>query len=162
MKQVTAYKVNSLTNLKPDSIVALKVPNQSKFELWVTDLQGVPYSLNIPVPTSSVTSINNTDGNLEVSGSSEIIINVSPSLLSTINSALQESNIVTSQTLVGNIDGVNNLFNILDTITPDSEEIFINGLKIKKPEDYNISGSIITLTFSPQIGENISINYLKQ
>jgi hypothetical protein len=89
MKQVTAYKVNSLTNLKPDSIVALRVPNQSKFDLYITDLQGVPYSLNVSVPTSAVTSINNTDGNLEIAGSSTVVINVSPSLLSTINSALQ-------------------------------------------------------------------------
>ena len=69
--------------------------------------------------------------------------------------------IITSDSLSGTINGVNNIFTISNVIIPDSEELFVNGLKLTKPNDYNISGITITLTFSPNINEIITINYLK-
>ena len=163
MAEVRAYKVTSLNGVKPNSIVALKVPNENKFNLYVTDVNGVPYPLqDISGGGGAIQTITNTDGNITITGSNNLTINIAPSLLSVINSALQQSNIITNQTPTGNIDGVNNFFIISDIIVPDSEEVFINGLKIKKPNDYNIVGSNITLTFSPQTGENILVNYIKQ
>lgn len=88
MAQVSAYKVDTLVGVKPDSIVALKVPNENKFELYITSRTGVPFPLKSNV-ASGVSSIINTDGNLTISGPSTIRIDVSPSLLATINSALQ-------------------------------------------------------------------------
>lgn len=89
-KQVRAYKVNSLSNLKPDSIVALKVQGEQKFELYVTDLQGVPYTLNsITGGGGGIQTITNSDGNISIDGTENLVINISPSLLSLINSALQ-------------------------------------------------------------------------
>ena len=69
--------------------------------------------------------------------------------------------IITSDSLSGTINGVNNIFTINNVIIPDSEELFVNGLKLTKSNDYNISGITITLTFSPNINEIITINYLK-
>ena len=63
--------------------------------------------------------------------------------------------------VLGIIDGVNNLFTIDDIIITNSEELFCNGIRMKKPNDYNISGSNLTLNFSPLTTEILTINYLK-
>jgi len=89
MNQVIAYKVDSLTNLKPNSIVALKVAGVSKFELFITDLQGAPYSLNIPNAVGGVQQVNNTDGNLDITGATNVVVNLNTTLATLINSALQ-------------------------------------------------------------------------
>ncbi len=96
MPQVTAYKVDTLEGVKPDSIVALKVPNENKFELWVTSRTGVPYPLSTTGTLGGINSIINTDGELEISGSSIITINISDTLLATINSALQAGDNISS------------------------------------------------------------------
>ena len=183
MAEVRAYKVTSLQGVKPNSIVALKVPNESNFELYVSDLQGVPYPLkDISGGGGVIQSIVNTDGNITITGSNNLTINITPSLLSVINSALQAgdnisdlnndaeyitisdiSNVIkTNQVLIGTIDGVNNIFTIPDTIIVSTEQIFSNGVLQKKPDDYNISDSTVTFTFSPNINENLTTHYIKQ
>ena len=62
----------------------------------------------------------------------------------------------------GIIDGINSIFNTNFLLVPDTEVVFINGQKQKKPDDYNISGQTITFTFSPGVSESIVINYIKQ
>ncbi len=62
----------------------------------------------------------------------------------------------------GIIDGINSIFNTNFLLVPDTEVVFINGQKQKKPDDYNISGQTITFTFSPGVSESIAINYIKQ
>ena len=69
---------------------------------------------------------------------------------------------IINDNLLGSIDGTNNIFIIDNNILPDTEELFVNGIKLLKPNDYNISGSTITLNFSPNINENLTINYIKQ
>jgi hypothetical protein len=86
-KQVFAYKEDSLENLKPNSIIALKVAGENNFELYVTDLQGIPYSLKTAI--SGIDNISNTDSNLIITGLKDKTINIKPSLLNTINTALQ-------------------------------------------------------------------------
>ena len=181
MAEVRAYKVTSLAGIKPNSIVALKVPNENKFELYVSDVNGVPYPLKT-ISGGAIQSIVNTDGNISITGSNNLTINIAPSLLSVINSALQAgdnisnlnndaeyitisdiSNVIkTNQGLIGTIDGVNNIFTIPDTIVVSTEQIFSNGVLQKKPDDYNISGSTVTFTFSPNINENLTTHYIKQ
>ena len=95
MKKVTAYKVDTLANLKPNAIVALKTAGASTFSLYVTDLQGVPYSLNLPA-TTGVQQIINTDGALQVVGSTNVVINLEPAILASINSALQVGDNISS------------------------------------------------------------------
>ena len=69
---------------------------------------------------------------------------------------------IINDNLLGSIDGTNNIFIIDNNILPDTEELFVNGIKLLKPNDYNISESTITLNFSPNINENLTINYIKQ
>ena len=95
MKKVTAYKVDTLENLKPNAIVALKTAGASTFSLYVTDLQGVPHSLNLPA-TTGVQQIVNTDGALQVVGSTNVVINLEPAILASINSALQVGDNISS------------------------------------------------------------------
>ena len=97
MNQVIAYKVNTLANLKPNAIVALKTAGANTFSLYVTDLQGVPHSLNLPA-TTGVQQIINTDGALQVVGSTNVVINLEPALLSVINSALQSGDNISELT----------------------------------------------------------------
>lgn len=86
-KKVIAYKEDSLDNLQPNAIVALRVPGETSFSLYVTDLQGIPYSLKENI--GEVNSIRNTDGTLDIIGTLDKVINLNPTLLSKINSALQ-------------------------------------------------------------------------
>jgi hypothetical protein len=94
MPKVTAYKVDTLEGVRPDSIVALKVPNKDKFELFVTSRYGVPFPLE--VDGDFVTHLKNTDGNLTISGTQEAVINISTTLLNTINSALKAGDSISS------------------------------------------------------------------
>lgn len=72
------------------------------------------------------------------------------------------SKFVFNEVPLGTIDGINSIFNTSFLLVPDTEVVFINGQKQKKPDDYNISGQTITFTFSPGIGEFLTINYIKQ
>ena len=179
MAEVRAYKVTSLNGIKPNSIVALKVPNENKFELYVSDVNGVPYPLKtISGGGGVIQTVTNTDGNITITGSNNLTINIAPSLLSVINSALQVGdNIsdlnndagyitdleekVVNEIPTGVLNGVNSTFTTQFGVKPDSEEVYVNGNRQKKPDDYNISGQIINLTFSPQSTESILIDYIK-
>lgn len=86
------YKTKSLSNLRPSSLIAVKVDGEDFFSLYVTDKTGIPYPIKDETGGGgggTITAIQNTDGNLEITGTTTKTINVSPSLLSLINSALQ-------------------------------------------------------------------------
>ena len=67
-----------------------------------------------------------------------------------------------NENLIGEKNGINNIFTIQNSIIPNSEQILSNGFIINKPEDYNISGNTIILNFSPEAEEQLTINYIKQ
>jgi hypothetical protein len=115
MAQVTAYKVDTLVGVKPEAIVALKVPNENKFELYITNKLGVPYPLSTTGTSGGINNIVNTDGELNISGSSTITINVSNALLTTINSALQAGDNISN--LVNNVGYITSV--MLPTNTSD-------------------------------------------
>jgi hypothetical protein len=82
--------VKTLSNLQPSRVVVVKGDNESKFSLYVTDKNGIPYPIdNSPDLTDFIKDIKNTDGNLVITGFATKTINVSPALLSIINSAIQ-------------------------------------------------------------------------
>ena len=83
------YKTDSLSNLKPNSLVALKLTGGLDFSLFVTDKIGIPYPLKDDTGGGTIAAIQNTDGNLTITGTTTKTINVSSSLLLLINSALQ-------------------------------------------------------------------------
>lgn len=87
------YKTDSLTNLKANSLVALKTTGDTAFSLFITDKNGLPYPLKDEGGTGGITAIQNTDGNLTITGGSNKVINVSTTLLNLINSALQPGDI---------------------------------------------------------------------
>ena len=81
--------VKSLSNLKPSRMIAVKADNESSFSLYVTDKVGVPYPLKDLQGSGGITGLTNTDGNLVITGVNNKVINITPALLSLINSALQ-------------------------------------------------------------------------
>lgn len=78
--------VKTLSSAKPSRIVALKADGNPFFELYVTDKTGIPFPIKDNV---GVISITNTDGNLDITGSTNKVINLNSSILTLINSALQ-------------------------------------------------------------------------
>lgn len=110
--------------------------------------------LNIKLLTRPITEFVDENGNAV----STII------QLQTILENYQEANlrnIVYNENLIGLKNGVNSTFTTTFQLIPDTEEVFSNGIKLNKPDDYNISGQVITLTFSPVSGEQLTINYTK-
>ena len=178
-KEIKHYKVKQLPS-RPlaDSVYWVKASPSSEVSGYITDLQGVPYPLKDISGSGGIQTITNNDGNISVVGSNNITINISPALLSVINSALQSGDniseltndagylklekVVTQEIPIGIIDGTNNTFSTLTPLVTSTEKIFVNGQRQIKPEDYNISGQTINFTFSPQINETILIDYIKQ
>ena len=91
--------VKSLNDLKPSRMVAVKADGESSFSLYVTDKNGVPYPLKDLQGSGGITTVTNTDGNLVITGIENKVINISPTLLTLINSALQPSDL-------GNINNI--------------------------------------------------------
>lgn len=80
--------VKSLANLSPSRMIAVKADGDTTFSLYVTDKNGLPYSIKDNVLGNLV----NTDGNLTITGGVTKIINLNPTLASLITSALQPEN----------------------------------------------------------------------
>ena len=178
--EVKHYKVKQLpSSPTPNSIYWVKASTDSEVSGYITDLQGVPYPLKDISGSGGIQSIVNSDGNITITGSDNKVINLAPALLSIINSALQSGDNISELTNdvgyitdleekvvneipTGVLNGVNSTFTTQFGVKPDSEEVYVNGNRQKKPDDYNISGQIINLTFSPQSTESILIDYIKQ
>jgi hypothetical protein len=91
--EVKHYKVRQLpSSPTPNSIYWVKASTDSEVSGYITDLQGVPYPLKDISGSGGIQSIVNSDGNITVTGSDNLVINISPALLSVINSALQSGN----------------------------------------------------------------------
>ena len=162
MAEVKSYKVLSLpSSPSANSIYWVKSSPSSVVSGFITDINGVPYPLKDLQGSGGITTLINTDGNLVITGVNNKVINIAPALLSLINSALQPEQEVFGEELAGDINGINATFTILNPLFPDSEKIYVNGNRQKKPDDYNISGQNITFTFSPQSTESILIDYIK-
>ena len=177
--EVKHYKVKQLpSSPTPNSIYWVKANTDSEVSGYITDLQGVPYPLKDISGSGGITNLTNTDGNLVITGADNKVINLAPALLSVISSALQSGDNISELTNdvgyitdleekvvneipTGVLDGSNAVFTSQFGVKPDSEEVYVNGNRQKKPDDYNISGQVITLTFSPQLTETILIDYIK-
>jgi len=109
--------VKSLSNLKPSRMIAVKGDSESSFSLYVTDKNGVPYPLK-DLQGSGTLSLTNTDGNLTITGTNDKVINISSSLLSVINSALQSganiSELVNDQGYITLVDLPNNTSDLIN------------------------------------------------
>lgn len=83
-------------------------------------------------------------------------------LASNSGGSVQTGIFIYQQTPVGLINGVNATFQIPNALVVDTEQIYVNGQRQKKPQDYNISGQVINFAFSPNVQETILIDYIKQ
>jgi hypothetical protein len=62
----------------------------------------------------------------------------------------------------GLIDGVNSTFTTADPFIPETVQVFLNGMLLIKPDEYNTSGNqTIVLAVSPNTGENLQVNYTR-
>lgn len=86
-KPVYGYKVNTLTGLKPNSFAFLKVENENKFQIYVTNKEGIPYTLK--QNETGILTISSSDLSIDVNGTVNIDLKVSATLQNLINSALQ-------------------------------------------------------------------------
>ena len=106
------YKTKNLSNLKPSSLVAVKTEGDTTFSLYVTDNSGLPYPLKESAG-GTITAIQNTDGNLTITGTTTKTINISSSLLYLIESALKLG------------DNISNLVNDANYITLTDIPVFV-------------------------------------
>jgi hypothetical protein len=62
----------------------------------------------------------------------------------------------------GLVNGSNATFTTAFSFDPDTIDVFVNGLKLLKPDEFTTTGTTqINLTFSPATGEVIQVNYQK-
>ena len=113
--------VKTLADVEPSRIVAVKNDGDTTFSLYITDKQGTPFPIK---DNSGIVTITNTDGNLDINGTD---INISPALLSVINSALQSGDNISE---LINDAGYITSFTETDPIFQDSEaSLFVAGDK---------------------------------
>jgi len=67
----------------------------------------------------------------------------------------------------GTINGSNTVFTISQTplensTSEPSVDVFMDGLKRDAGTDYTISGTTITFTVAPALGQNIVVNYIRR
>lgn len=69
---------------------------------------------------------------------------------------------VIGETPTGAIDGSNATFQTAYDFVPESVEVYLNGLALKRIDEFNTSGTRqIILLISPNAGETILVDYLK-
>jgi len=88
--------LKTLSNLKPHRIIVVKGDSDATFRLYITDKSGMPFP--IEDLSGETVTIQNTDGNIDVTGTTNITLNISQNLLNTINSALQSGDNISELT----------------------------------------------------------------
>lgn len=145
-KEIKHYKVKQLPS-RPlaDSVYWVKASPSSEVSGYITDLQGVPYPLKDISGSGGIQTITNTDGNISITGSGNIIINISPSLLSVINSALQSGDNISE---LVNDAGYLTSFTETDPVFQASEaSLFVSGDKANLDNQSGVnSGDETTLS----------------
>lgn len=92
MQEIRHYKVKTLpsaSSIKPNSVYYVKATPSSDVLTYITDITGIPFPLRDLSSVTPVQSLSNLDGTITVTGATNIIINISASTMSIINSALQ-------------------------------------------------------------------------
>lgn len=113
----------------------------------------VASSLNIPVGLTPTTPI---DGDIWYNGTNLKFRNGA----TTRN--INTTDYVINEIPSGLINGINATFTTAFDFVPGTEEVYLNGLKLVKLEDYNTTGTNqIDLYVAPGIGEELSVNYTK-
>ncbi len=71
--------------------------------------------------------------------------------------------LVTRETPVGAVDGVNAVFTLANTPYPGTETVFLNGLMLEPgaSNDYELVGKAITLAAAPLTGDRVKVSYFR-
>lgn len=74
---------------------------------------------------------------------------------------LKYANLVTNETPTGTVDGTNTTFTLANT--PYQLHLYLNGVlqDAGSGNDYTLSGAIVTMLFTPQVGDKIRAYYCK-
>ena len=127
--------LKTLSNLKPSRMIVVKGDSDTDFKLYVTDKQGTPFP--IKDLSGQTVTIQNTDGNIDVTGITNITLNISPTLLATINSALQSGDNISE---LVNDAGYITSFTETDPLFQASEaSLFVAGDKANLDNQSNIN-----------------------
>lgn len=71
--------------------------------------------------------------------------------------------LVVGEVPIGVTDGFNTVFNSHFNFVPETVEVYLNGIRQKIIEDYQLLGfNTIQFIFSPSTGETVILDYLKQ
>lgn len=132
MEEIKSYKVSKLPlKLTPNSIYWVKSTLDTQISGFITDINGVPYSIK-DISGSGIQTIINTDNNLQIIGATGLVINISPALLEIINSAIQPDNVNTIERISGEsipsytpVAIYNNLAYKLDASNPSHQFAFV-------------------------------------
>jgi len=85
--EVKNYKLKALPNKPiPNAILYIKADGDSAISTYITDVNGIPYPLK---DDGGIKTITNTDGTITITGTDNVVINLSNSVKAIINSALQ-------------------------------------------------------------------------
>lgn len=176
--------VKSLHNLKPSRIIVVKPDNATEFQLYVTDKSGIPFPIKDDTATGTIANIINTDGNISISGGAIKTINLSASILSVINSALQSGDNISLLTndagyinhadlsathnainvIVNSDVGADAIINLANGVTAGvTEDNFTSAeknklLNIQSGAQVNVLETISSTGGTIQVGANISKN----
>jgi len=70
-------------------------------------------------------------------------------------------NFVEGENPTGDIDDVNDVFELANEPIDGSVKVYLNGIRQKETDDYTISGDTITFNTPPTTGDTILIDYRK-
>ena|SRR3990172_4172615 len=59
----------------------------------------------------------------------------------------------------GTINGSNTNFTLVNTPTANTEQVHINGLRMKLTDDYTIVGATVTFVVAPVSGDRLLVDY---
>lgn len=165
----TAFEVEGL-GVYPNGIVSsmplvhaflqLKDNALAQIGYFSTRTQYFQYQLDTYVNAALLTSFTATNYRFNLlagTGNRRVHVNASGDLVAT-EPAFDVVNEVPS----GLINGSNATFTTAGNFVPGTEEVYLNGLKLVKLEDYNTTGTNqIDLYVSPGVGEHLIVNYKK-
>ncbi len=88
IKQYKRKQLPSPSQSRPNSIYWIKADIDTEIKGYITDQNGVPFSLR-DIFSGGVNTVTNNDGTITVSGTTSVIVRISSSVMAVVNSALQ-------------------------------------------------------------------------
>lgn len=140
-----------ITILNDTNIVDIDFPNNGKTLIQIDEQNLISFDLN-----DNNTTITTIDNKISITEFAQQGLTGPPG-----DTILND--LIISEIPSGIINGINSIFTTQFNFIPETVEIYLNGLKQRIIEDYQLIGNnTIQFVFSPFNNENILVNYLKQ